>query len=272
MISIITAIHNGFPVNRIFIEYLEKNTFYPYELIIIDNNSNDGSKELFLRHGARIIQNKENYSYPYCQNQGIKAAKFDVFAFLNNDVILPPHWDKKLLAVADAHGLEIITPCGIEQVETVQKTKKLKRRWKLIRNFILLRHTVFNFKLAHRLMYGNWERFCKKRYSKFGNKIKEGFVGNSVIARKSAIEKAGMWDERIQAADFDIYMRSKKRSMEQGDIKPVHIALGVFVHHFIKVTAKSGPPKFSDQQKLIPLEEKWSEKERALYLKDMEQI
>lgn len=47
MISIITAIYNQLPMNQIFWEYLNKYTTVPYELIVIDNGSNDGSIEFF---------------------------------------------------------------------------------------------------------------------------------------------------------------------------------------------------------------------------------
>jgi hypothetical protein len=56
--------------------------------------------------------------------------------------------------------------------------------------------------------------------------------------------------------------------MEVGDIKPVHFALGVFNHHFIRITVKSKPVVFADADKLIRLEEKWTEAEREMYLKD----
>jgi hypothetical protein len=67
----------------------------------------------------------------------------------------------------------------------------------------------------------------------------------------------------MQGADFDLYLRSKKRSIEQGDIRPIHIALDTFNHHFIRLTVKAKPPKFSDSNRLIPLESKWSAAELA---------
>jgi hypothetical protein len=100
----------------------------------------------------------------------------------------------------------------------------------------------------------------------------EGFLGNSVIMKRSALDKVGLWDERLQAADWDLYMRSKKRSLEHHDIKPVHVALGVFNHHFIRITLGSKstrPPVFADAANIIPLKQKWTEAERADLLKDL---
>ncbi len=269
MISVITAIHNGLAINKLFWRYLNQNTHHPFELIIIDNASTDGSGDFFEKAGATVIRNEANYSYPYCQNQGIRAAKYDTYAFLNNDIIVAPQWDKHLLDTAAEHRLEIITCCGIERIETAGATKSIRRRWKLCKNLLsMFGHSTFNFDKMHRMMYGNWEEFCSKRLASFGNKVIEGFVGNTVLMKKSAIEKIGEWDERIQAADFDLYIRSKKRNLEQKDLKPVHIALGVFNHHFIRVTVRTNPPPFADAGKMIPLEEKWSKAELEKYLRD----
>ena len=39
MISIIAAVHNQLPINKLFYDSLVKYTYHPFELIIIDNNS-----------------------------------------------------------------------------------------------------------------------------------------------------------------------------------------------------------------------------------------
>src|SRR5437867_1782692 len=111
MISIITAVHNQLAVNKIFHEHLRRYTKLPYELIVIDNASSDGSREFFESAGAKVIRNDGNYSYPFCQNQGIRAARHDVFAFLNNDIIVSPDWDKRMVETMDRNGLELATSC-----------------------------------------------------------------------------------------------------------------------------------------------------------------
>lgn len=270
MISIIVAVHNHLTINKIFLEHLQKYTYNPYELIVIDNNSTDGSREYFRDAGAIIVENCQNYSYPYCQNQGIREAKYDVLAFLNNDIIVAPHWDRKLMEAMDVHGLEIITPSGVEFAETTEATRKLHRRWKAIKNVVgLIAKNNFTFRLMVKLMYGDWEKYNQQRYAKYGTEIKEGFLGNSVIMKRSGLGKVGLWDERIQAADWDLYMRSKKRSQEQGDLKPVHVALGIFNHHFIRLTLKSKPPVFADAANIISLNEKWPTAEQEKLLKNL---
>jgi GT2 family glycosyltransferase len=270
MISIISAVHNGLPMNRIFWKYLLKYTYHPFELIIIDNKSTDGSLEFFKAAGAVVIENTLNYSYPVCQNQGIAIAKYDTFVFMNNDIIVSPHWDKRLMDAAEAEGLDIITPVGIEMLEDEKVTKAIRRKWLRVKNPLsLLGLSGFNLMLMHRLMYWNWENFTNKRFRKFGLEIREGFVGNTVMMKRQALEKIGLWDERIQGADFDLYIRSKKRNIEKGDIKPVHMALGVFIHHYIRLTVKSTRAVFADQHNMISNEEKWGKDAMMYYCRDI---
>lgn len=263
MISIITAIYNQRAVNEIFWLNLKRYTFHPFELIIIDNGSTDGSAEFFESVGAIVIRNNANYSYPHSQNQGILAAKNEWLGFLNNDIIVSPQWDKKIISSMLNHSLEVATSCGIEQVENFDATRKFKRRWQKIKNLIgLFGYTKTNLLLMHRWMYSDWDKFSHERQEKFKNVIKEGFVGNTVVMHRTAISKIGLWDERLQAADFDLYLRSKQRSEKQKDIRPVHICLDVFNHHYIRLTAKEKYPKFVDYNNLINLNDKWSNTER----------
>ena len=86
MLSIIVAVHNQQAMNQLFWKHLSAHTQGDWELIVIDNGSTDGSGDFFARQGAKVISNGGNYSYPFCQNQGIKAARETYLAFLNNHV------------------------------------------------------------------------------------------------------------------------------------------------------------------------------------------
>jgi GT2 family glycosyltransferase len=263
MLSIIVAIHNQLPMNRLFWDYLCENTDGDWELIIIDNSSVDGSREFFESVGAVIIKNTGNYSYPYCQNKGVAVAKGDLLAFLNNDVIVPKGWNTRLQASMIHNNLDLLTSCGIERVESKLMTRRLRRRWRWIKGLttFFLGKTGNSLKWMHRLMYPNWNEFSENRSKHFRYKTLEGFVGNTVMMTRRAVDLIGLWDERIQAADFDLYLRSKKRAQLYGDMKPMHVALDVFVHHYIRLTMGDGYPPFVDQNQLISLEDKWSEQD-----------
>ncbi len=259
MISIITAVYNQLPMNRLYYECLRKFTSGRFELIIIDNGSNDGSAEFFERQGAKVIRTGANHSYPWCQNLGIRNASYDILAFLNNDLIVSPMWDIRALAVMERHGLEIGSCCATDRTESQESTRSSQRIWRYIRNplLYLFGPSYSNLKLMFRLRYGKWEKWNRNRFEKYGYDIREGIAGSNIIMKRSALGKIGMWDERIQSADFDLVIRTKLRSIEYGDIKPVHLLLGVYMHHYIRLTQKRRHPAFVDGENIIDLDKKW---------------
>lgn len=271
MISIIAAVYNQYEMNKLFLELLEKYTRNEYELLIIDNGSTDGSQKLFRNHGATVIQNAANYSYPYCQNQGIQLAKYDIFAFFNNDIIVSPDWDLKLIASMKKYNLDV---CGFGCNDTIEKgfedIHMIKRKWKSVKNPI---HTLFGcrsfaLKWMLKLMYRNWENWTENWAKKHKGEIREGLSGSCVICTRHAIDLIGRWDERIQTADFDIFMRTKKRHLELGDIQPPSNIMDIYVHHFGRLTMKKTHPVFFDHENMLELKQKWGDSANPL-LKDI---
>ena len=153
MISIITAIHNGIEINKVFLSFLKKNTTNPFELIIIDNASTDDSANFFENNGAIVIRNKANFSYPVSQNMGIKVAKTENLFFLNNDIIVSPNWDENLLKTAEINQLEVVTSCGIERIESLKKTKQIRKKWGVIKFLLnVLPNNPKKYVLMHKFL------------------------------------------------------------------------------------------------------------------------
>lgn len=271
MISIITSVHNHLPMNRLYFEFLKRYTIHPFELIIIDNASTDESAAYFRKQGAKVISNDGNYSYPHCQNQGIAAASYDVIAFFNNDLLVAPRWDEKLLNLMSDKKLDVVSFATNDRVENNAATFRLRNKWKWIKTPVefILGTTYSSIKLMHQLMYGNWEKWTAKRNDQFKSAILEGFSGSCIVSTRNALNKTGLWDENIQAADFDFYLRTKKRSLAEGDIKPIHILLGVYFHHYGRLTLnrKKNLP-FVDKENIITPEQKWGTEIDSL-LKDI---
>ena len=64
---------------------LAAQTFREFDVIVVDNGSNDDSVEVARRHGAQVILNPENRGFCAANNQGIAASKSPWIALLNND-------------------------------------------------------------------------------------------------------------------------------------------------------------------------------------------
>ncbi len=76
-----------------------KNQDSYFEVIIIDNGSNDDSKEFIKDNYPEytLIENTINYGFSMAVNQGIMAFRSDYVFLLNNDVVLEEDCISKLL-------------------------------------------------------------------------------------------------------------------------------------------------------------------------------
>jgi GT2 family glycosyltransferase len=272
MISIITAVHNQISMNKLFWEYLLKYTEKPFELIIIDNISTDGSREFFLslpKDTVKVIENDANYSYPHCQNQGIAIAKYDVLVFLNNDVLVSNHWDTRMLEVLGKNKREVLSFASNERIFDKATTKKISRRWRRIKYPIiyLFGQQLFALKLMVKLCYGNWERYTSKIFNQYALSLTIGFSGSAIAMTRKAIELLGMWDISQQGADFDLFYRSCFRAETAGDIEPMSIVNGVFIHHYTRLTAYAKHLPFKDKDQLRTVESKWPKEQIDRWIK-----
>ncbi|MEO0583761.1 MAG: glycosyltransferase [Bacteroidota bacterium] len=268
MLSIITSIHNQLGMNQLFYEKLCAYTTQPFELIIIDNASTDGSREFFRQQAhVQVVGHEGNYNYPYCQNRGIEVAKYDILCFLNNDLIVSPGWDRHIYQYFGAHPQsEVISVATNDHVESKMAQRKLHRRWKRIKytTQFLAGNRKHALAWMHHWMYGDWKQFTQERFQQWQYQTLEGYSGSAIIMQRRALAKIGMWDERIQAADFDLFNRVKERALTEGDIQPIQLLLGIYFHHYQRLTMKSDYPPFQNKDQMIRLDEKWGRKTEGL--------
>jgi GT2 family glycosyltransferase len=92
LISIVVLNWNGQQVVEECLESLQKQTYSPLEVIVVDNASTDGSAEL-VKKGfpeVKLIVNKTNLGFGGGNNVGIRASQGRYIMMLNNDTRLDP--------------------------------------------------------------------------------------------------------------------------------------------------------------------------------------
>jgi glycosyltransferase involved in cell wall biosynthesis len=68
----------------------------PTEIIVVDSNSSDGTYELVKKYPVRFITIKER-SMVRARNVGLKQAKGDIVAYIDDDAIVSKEWSKHIL-------------------------------------------------------------------------------------------------------------------------------------------------------------------------------
>ncbi len=76
----------------------------PHEIIVVDNNSSDGSAEAARRWPeVRVIEERENRGFSAANNIGIRASTGVNLLLLNSDTIVPAGAIDRLMAVSEQH-------------------------------------------------------------------------------------------------------------------------------------------------------------------------
>jgi GT2 family glycosyltransferase len=71
-----------------------------HEIILVDDGSTDGTREWLqtLSPPCRVVLNERNLGFAATCNRGAGVATGEFLVFLNNDLVLQPHWLEPMLA------------------------------------------------------------------------------------------------------------------------------------------------------------------------------
>ncbi|MBN2735777.1 MAG: glycosyltransferase family 2 protein [Spirochaetales bacterium] len=163
-----------------------------YEIILVDNNSSDGSVEYIREHykDTIIIENKENKGFACANNQGMKAARGQYICLSNSDIkILDPCLDKMKKYMDETPDAGMIAP-------------------KLLNGDYTLQNNCRNFPGLIQILLNAFFIVNKNQIpSKIFKDIHEvnAVTGAFVMVRDQALNEVGLFDERFffYAEDID---------------------------------------------------------------------
>lgn len=102
-VSFVIPLYNCLPLTQAMLASLQA-TLPPgleHEILLVDDGSSDGTREWLATLSApcRILLNDANAGFATTCNRGAAAATGDFLFFLNNDLVLLPHWFQPMLAL-----------------------------------------------------------------------------------------------------------------------------------------------------------------------------
>jgi GT2 family glycosyltransferase len=241
MASVIVVTLNNLAFTRMTLESLIANTdAVPYEIVVVDNGSSDGTDE-YLRvlsarnRQLRVVRNDENRGFPAASNQGLAAAQGEILVLLNNDTIVPTGWLSGLAAHLADPTVGLVGPvtnrCGNEaEVKTTYDN------------------------------YGDLLAYAEERRQNSAGRRFDIRVAVMFCAalRRNVLAAVGQLDERFEIGMFedDDYARRVRQAGWR-----VVCAEDVFVHHFGEATlgalVASGRYRHVFEQNRRRFEEKW---------------
>ena len=213
------------------------------QVIVIDNNSNDGSKEYFNNKfpNVEFIWNIRNIGFSKANNIGLTKATGKYVLFLNPDTLVPDDCFSKSIAFFEKH--ENIGAVGIRMIDGSGQFLKESKR-----GFPSLFPSLFKlFELS--ALFPKSKRFSRYylgNLSEFENHEVDVLSGAFMLIEKKVLDKIGGFDEdffmygedidlsyRIQNAGYKNYYFSestiihfKGESTKKGSLKYVQLFYG----------------------------------------------
>lgn len=110
LVSVIIPVNGGLELTRACVASLRANTPDVFELVFIDNASDDGTAEYIQEIEALVVSNEKNMGFPHAINQGLSRARGKYVCLLNNDTEVLPGWLEPLVEAASAEDVACAGP------------------------------------------------------------------------------------------------------------------------------------------------------------------
>lgn len=174
------------------------------EIIVVDNNSSDGSSEMVSQKfpSVTLISNQDNVGFAKANNQGVKVAKGEFICILNPDTVVAEDTFIKLLEFANSK-----TNLGAIGCKLIDGSGKFLPESK--RNIPVVR-------VALQKMFGNGKRYYANQIK--NNKIGkvDVLVGAFMFLKKNTYSQVKGFDENyfMYGEDIDLSYKLLKSGFQ----------------------------------------------------------
>jgi GT2 family glycosyltransferase len=176
-----------------------------FEVIVVDNNSNDGSLEMVNQEfpQVRLVANDRNLGFAAACNQGIRIAQGEYLFFLNPDSQITGKLCDQILDFMSSHPKVGVGGCYLYYPDGRIQTS-LYRFTSLTNSFV--RASLLYFLLPRNRLTA--PLFCD--YLRPGEPA-DRVCGGAMAVRRDALEEVGPFDESyfLYAEDEDLCFRMK---------------------------------------------------------------
>ena len=222
--SVIIPCWNQLEFTRKCVAALMRQTGPNWELIVVNNGSNDGTGDYLA--GVQdaspvpvtVIANATNRGFPAAINQGMEYARGEFLVLLNNDVVVTEGWLEQLVALASVQGGTTEGGIPKSKVGLVGPMSNYAAPPQLVE------HVPYRDLEEMKVFARRWrEQHCGKWFTV------PKLSGYCLLMKRTVYDAIGGLDERFGLGFFDdddLAERARRAGFE------LAVAYDLFVHHF----------------------------------------
>lgn len=177
MFSIVVCSWNDLEYLKILHQSLKKNTILPYELVVHDNGSEDGTEDWLKENNIKYSRSLTNEGVA-AVNYAVKQAKYDFIVDINADMYVLPGWDlavQKQRQEFKKQGIEdytisatLIEPVGANPEYTIRDHGQDFQRFNEESLLADFKENALKYQKNNVIQYSHPIMMPKKLWDKFG--------------------------------------------------------------------------------------------------------
>jgi len=200
--------------------------YAPFEVVLVDNGSSDGSADLVRREfpQVRLVCTGRNLGFAGGNNEGVRQARGELIALLNNDAVPEPDW---LPALVEAVGRP-----GVAVAGSLIRTEGIPERY-------YERNGTINF-LCHNIM---------RKFERAGDTFFAG--GAALIFRRDLIGLP--FDEDYFLYIEDVYLSMRARFMGYGVVQTPDARVRHLGSHTVRREPAAAMTMYQERNRLMTM-------------------
>lgn len=108
-ISIVIPVYNEAERLAACLQTIAAQTVTPYEVIVVDNNSTDGSAAIAASHNFVTLLKEPRQGVVHARTRGFDAARGDIIARIDADTLLPPDWLARVRSIFRDESVDAVS-------------------------------------------------------------------------------------------------------------------------------------------------------------------
>ena len=123
LVTVVIPCYNGAKVVERCLSALERQTYAPLEVLLIDDASTDGTADAVAKHPfVKLLRNETNRGVSFARNRGIEEAKGKYIHFLDVDDEVSSNFYEEMIRHAEETGAEV-TACSFVYQHVPEKSQ-----------------------------------------------------------------------------------------------------------------------------------------------------
>ncbi|UKS27644.1 glycosyltransferase family 2 protein [Paenibacillus sp. HWE-109] len=176
--SIIIPTFNGLNLLQECVASIRRHTSVPYEIIVVDNGSQDGTLEYCHRERLKLVAIPINRGFPVACNYGLHIATGNALMLLNNDTLATPNWlDNMLRALYSSDDVGMVGPM----------TNYASGKQQIQEPYTNINEMVAKYNTPNPAIWQDTTRL----------------VGISLLFKRELLDQIGFMDERFSPGHFE---------------------------------------------------------------------